>query len=186
MNKKPGITVNDGWKLKEWRKELTIKNVTATHKILYLIHDDTGHVITSQYKAWNDTVRMVLWFEAVIKPLKDKIGKMLIWCDNCGRHKTTGVMDITAGIGVDVPKNMTGELQVLDLVVNGPLKAHTQTHRANRLYNSLQDCKAERINDSKLPAGQPKNLAFNLPKPIMLEGIQDLISLFKEQFIREI
>ena len=136
LNKKPGFTVNDGWKLKEWRKELTIKNVTATHRILYLIHDDTGHIITSQYKAWNDTVRMVLWFEVVIKPLKDKIGKILIWCDNCGSHKTTSVMDIIAEIGVDVvflPKNMTGELQVLDLVVNGPLKAHIRTNRANRL-----------------------------------------------------
>ena len=97
LNKKPGFTVNDGWKLKEWRKELTIKNITATHKILYLIHD-TGHVITGQYKAWNDTVRMVLWFEAVIKPLKDKIGKILIWSDNCGSHKTTSVMDMSAYI----------------------------------------------------------------------------------------
>ena len=178
----------DGWKLKEWRKDLTIKNITATHKILYLIHDDTGHVITSQYKAWNDTVRMVLWFDVLIKPLKDKIGKMIIWCDNCGSHKTTSVMDIIAEIGVDVvflPKNMTGELQVLDLVVNGPLKAHIRTNRANRLYNSFQDYKAERVNDSKLPAGQRKNLAFNPPKPTMLEGIQDLILLFKEQFIEE-
>ena len=95
----------------------------------------------------------MLWSEVVIKPLKHKIGKMIIWCDNCGSHKTASVMDVIAEIGVDVVllhKNMTGELQVLDLVVNGPLKAHTQTHRANRLYNSLQDCKAERINDSKL------------------------------------
>ena len=80
---------------------------------------------------------------------------------------------------------MTGELQVLDLVVNGPLKAHIRTNRANRLYNNFRDYKADRVRDSKLPVGQRKNLPFNPPKPTMLEGIQDLILLFKEQFIEE-
>ena len=80
---------------------------------------------------------------------------------------------------------MTGELQVLDLVVNGPLKAHIRINRANRLYNNFQDYKADRVRDSKLLVGQRKNLPFNPPKPTMLEGIQDLILLFKEQFIEE-
>ena len=59
---------------------------------------------------------------------------MLLWCDNCGSHKTTSVMEVIDEVGVDVVfllKNMTGELQVLDLVVNGPLKAHIRTNRAN-------------------------------------------------------
>lgn len=45
-------------------------------------------VITSQSKAWNNTVRMIMWLEIVVKPLKEKLGKLLIWFDNCGCHKT--------------------------------------------------------------------------------------------------
>jgi hypothetical protein len=50
---------------------------------------------------------------------------MLLWCDNCGSHKTGCVMKTIDEIGLDVaflPKNITGELQVPDLVVNGPLR----------------------------------------------------------------
>lgn len=78
LNKKIGFTVNDGWKLKEWSRELTMNGVTAVHKVLYIIHEEIGDIITSQVKAWNDTVRMILWFEVLIKPIKDGIGKMLI------------------------------------------------------------------------------------------------------------
>ena len=88
-----------------------------------------------------------MWFEIVMKPLKDRIGKMLLWCDNCGSHKTTCVYETIEKIGVDVaflPKNMTGELQVLDRVVNGPLKAHIRKSRANTLYKSFQEYKAQR------------------------------------------
>ena len=70
LHKKYGFTENEGWVLKIWIKDLTIKGVTAQHKIMYIINEDTGHVITSQYKAWNDSIRMCMWFEVVIKPVK--------------------------------------------------------------------------------------------------------------------
>ena len=162
-----------------------MSGVSALHKIIYIIHTISGHVITSQVKAWNDTVRMIVWFEVIIKPLKDKLGKMLIWCDNCGSHKTSSVTDVIREVGVDVcflPKNMTGELQVLDLVVNGPLKAHIRTIRANRLYNSFQDYKMIRANDNLLSKAAQRNPEFEPPKPTMIEGITDLIQLFKVQF----
>ena len=72
------------------------------HKIIYITHTDSGHVITSQVKAWNDTVRMVLWFEVIIKPIKDKLDKILILCDNCGSHKTSSVTDVIDEIGAVV------------------------------------------------------------------------------------
>ena len=188
LHQKDGFTIADGWILKEWRKELEIKGHTDLHKVLYLIHERTGHVITSQVKAWNDTVRMTLWFKVVIKPIKERLGKMLIWCDNCGSHKTTSVMEVIREIGVDVvflPKNMTGELQVLDLVVNGPLKAHIRTNRANRLYKCFQSYKEATAIDSALPPHLRKKLDFNPPKPTQLEGIKDLILMFEEQFTEE-
>ena len=188
LHKKVGFTIADGWILKEWEKKLEINGHTDLHKVLYLIHEGTGHVITSQVKAWNDTVRMILWFEVVVKPIKERLGKISIWCDNCGSHKVTSVMQAIRGIGVDVvflPKNMTGKLQVLDLVVNGPLKAHIRTNRANRLYQCFQSYKEATAIDSALLPHLRKNLAFNPPKPTQLEGIKDLILMFKEQFTEE-
>ena len=65
---------------------------------------------------------MIMWLETVVKPLKEKLSKLLIWFDNCGCHKTQTVEDVIIGLQVHVaclPPNMTGVLQVLDLVVNG-------------------------------------------------------------------
>lgn len=164
---------------------MTITGVTALHKVIYIIHQETGHVITSQNKAWNDTVRMVLWFEIVMKPIKEKLGKMLLWNDNRGSLKTRAVKDVIDEIGIDVaylPRNMTSDIQVLDLVVNGPLNAHISTNRANRLYSSFQVFKKGREEDNKLAAAERKNAKFDPPKPTLHEGITDLFRLFGQQF----
>ena len=186
LHKKNGFTSADGWTLDVWSKELTVKGVTATHKIIYIKHSVTGHVITSQYKAWNDSIRMCMWFEKVIKPLYiGSQNKMLLWCDNCGSHKTGCVMRTIDEIGLDIaflPKNMTGELQVLDLVVNGPLKANIRKNRASVLYNSFQDYKVDRAADNLLPLEQRKNLNFDPPKPTLIGGLQDIFQLFAEGF----
>ena len=52
--------------------------MTAQHKVIYMIHKESGHVITSLVKAWNCSVRMILWFEVVMHPLKEKLGKILL------------------------------------------------------------------------------------------------------------
>jgi hypothetical protein len=89
--KKEGFRAEDGWVKDIWEKLLTIKGVTALHRCTYIRHTVTGHVVTSQCKAWNDTVRMVMWFELVMKPIKVEKTKLMIWCDNCGSHKTSSV-----------------------------------------------------------------------------------------------
>lgn len=186
--KKEGYKDSNGGSIKVWEKELTIKGVTAIHKCTYIIHETSGNVITSQYKAWNDTVRMVMWYELVMQPIRMKLGKMLLWCDNCGSHKTSSVRDIILETDIDVaflPPNMTSELQVLDLVVNGPIKSHIKNKRAERLYESFQIYKAGREADMSLPSDQRKNPDFVPPKPLMTEGMQDLILLFDNQFKQE-
>lgn len=186
--KKDGFKAEDGWEICTWAKELTIKGVTALHKCTYLRHTVTGHVIASQVKAWNDTTRMVMWFELVMKPIKDRLGKLMIWCDNCGSHKTSSVKEVIVETMIDVaflPPNMTGELQVLDLVVNGPIKAHIKNKRAMRLYECFQEFKKDRLANMELPLDQRKNIEFTPPKPTMREGMKDLILLFQEQFTEE-
>lgn len=70
------------------------KKKNDAHKAFYFIHNLTGHVITIEVKSWNDTVRMCMWFELIALPIRNKHGKMLIWCDNCGSHLTQAVKDV--------------------------------------------------------------------------------------------
>jgi hypothetical protein len=72
----------------------------------------------------------------------------------------------------------------LDLVVNGPLKSHIKSTRAIRLYDSFQEYKVERNVDMLLAVKERRNHVYNPPKPSMIEGILDLILLFKEQFTK--
>ena len=182
----------DGWAIHLWTKELTIVtkgvSTTAIHKCWYIIHKDTGHVITSQWKAWNDTVRMVMWLELIIQPIKIRLGKMFLWMDNCGSHKTSAVQKVIDAIGLHMayyPPNMTPILQVLDLVVNGPLKAHVKNLRAWRLFDEFQKYKEVlRLEDLKAPSDRRK-IDFKIPEPKMMQSIQDLINLYANEFKKE-
>lgn len=77
---------------------------------------------------------------------------------------------------------MTGILQVLDLVVNGPLKAHTRTLRGARLVQCFLKFKELHDLKSLKEAHQRKNIIFEPHKPDMLQGIKDLFDLFKNGF----
>lgn len=183
--KNEGFGVDHGWDLHLWEKELCIKSITATHKCYYIINRNTGEVITSQYKAWNDSIRMIMWLELVVGPLKRRLTKLMIWFDNCGCHKTDIVDVEIARLGVQVaclPPNMTGVLQVLDLVVNGPIKAHTRNLRGARTvaafgeYKKLYDIEMRKSElERELPVFKP-------PKPDMLQAIQDVFDLMANGF----
>ena len=119
-----------------------------------------------------------MWLETVVKPLKEKLGKLMIWFDNCGRHKTTMVDDVIRELGVQIAclsPNMTGVLQVLDLIVNGPLKAHTKNLRGARIVDEEA---AKDVQERTMPVFRP-------PKPNMLQGIQDLFDLIAGEFREE-
>ena len=73
------LTAAKGWTMCKWRDTLTLPNndnqmVTAEHKVKYLRHIESGHTVTSQHKAWNDTVRMCMWVDLILKPAKDNLG----------------------------------------------------------------------------------------------------------------
>ena len=171
----------DGWELILWTKTMTINNITADHKCWYLIHNITHHVITSQHKAWNDTVRMMMWVEIIMNPIRVRDDKALLWFDNCGCHKTVSIEDIMSELDIKVaclPPNMTAILQVLDLVVNGPLKAHIRNNRAKKIVKVFKEYKVlVDENALKIPS-QRKKMVFKAPKPDMFECIEDLINLF--------
>ena len=76
--KNDGFGKDHDWDLVLWQKELCIKSITSMHKCYYIINRNTGEVITSQYKAWNDSIRMIMWLEIVVAPLKKRLGKLMI------------------------------------------------------------------------------------------------------------
>ena len=103
----PGLGAAGGWECCLWETKLTLpdsknKMVTADHKVWYLKHTVTGHVITSQHKAWNDTVRMAMWIELILEPLFLEEGKLLLWMDNCKLHKVPIIEELFDRLGVNV------------------------------------------------------------------------------------
>ena len=128
---------------------------------------------------------MIMWLELVVKSLKERLGKLMICFDNCGCHKTSIVDDVISELDVQIaclPPNITGVLQVLDLVVIGPLKAHTRNLRGSRIVESFQifivsynDELAKDVSNRVMPVFEP-------PKPDMLQSIQDLLDLLANGF----
>jgi hypothetical protein len=162
--------------------------VTADHIVYYLIHN-SGIVITSQVKAWNDTVRMAMLIDLILKPITDRTNQgLFLWMDNCGAHKTGPLAAVFEEAKVEVgflPPNMTYILQVLDLVVNGPLKNHLKRIRAERVVKYFGEWK-ERFNSQKLkPEAQRVTPEWSPPKPSLKECILDVIGIIGTFFTTE-
>jgi hypothetical protein len=88
-------------------------------------------------------------------------------------------------IGINLalyPPNMTAILQILDLVVNGPLKAHVRNLRAWRIVAAFRIFKLLWEEEQKKDPSNRKKLTFVAPKPNMIESMHDLIALFANEF----
>ena len=110
---------------------------------------------------------------------------MLIWADNCGPHKTDAIKAVFRQWGIYtawLPPNMTGMLQVLDLVVNGPIKAHFRNIRARRIVDAFRQFREDYAREMEKPIGLRQRLKFKPPKPSYQEAMQDLFSLFASSF----
>ncbi len=60
------------------------------YKINYLRHKENGHIICSQSKAYNDSLRQCLFIDLILRNIQRKSpGNLLfVWADNLGTHKT--------------------------------------------------------------------------------------------------
>lgn len=189
LHKKDGFRAVDGWTLKLWERELTlkVKNVETTLRYHrpYIVHTD-GTVITTQHKAWMDSVGMCMWADLVIGPWAKTSGrKKLLVCDSCGPHTVAAVQAVFAewGIAIELlPVNMTDVLQVMDLVVNGPLKAHMRRFRCTELFNYFQSWKLTWATELAKPAGTRVMPAFLPPKPKLIDGLKTLAVVSKDVF----
>jgi len=69
-----------------------------------------------------------MYTDLILKPKADKTPEknLFIWMDYCGPHKTACLDQVYKDAHTEVgllPPNMTSKLQVLDLVINGPIFA---------------------------------------------------------------
>ena len=152
-----------------------------THKVRYLKHRDSGCIITSQYKAWNDTVRMAMYIDLILKPLADKQGgKFFLWMDNVSSHKVDLLDAIFKEANIEIgyfPPNMTQFLQVLDLIINGPLKAHVRRKRGENILQYFRHYKLLYYAEMDKPEDERTMPRWNPPKPTVQECILELINV---------
>ena len=124
-----------------------------------------------------------MWLQLIVQPILDRDGDILLWWNNCTVHETLAVQNaIKAMKGLHtapLPKNCTDILQVLDLVVNGPIKHHYRTTRAKRLYDYFQEFKSKVATDwSTMSRDDQNNIQFKPPVQTLPKALEDLINLF--------
>ncbi len=190
LHQQPGYTHTDGWTLGVWSRVLVLKakggaETEKTYVRPYILHAD-GTVITTQHKAWMDSVGMCMWVDLLIGPWARASGrkKILVW-DSCGPHKVAAVKRVFEfwGIAIEaLPVNMTDVLQVMDLVVNGPLKAHMRRFRCLALFNYFQEWKLKWGQELQKPEGTRVMPPFTPPKPALIDGLNMLKSVSKDVF----
>jgi hypothetical protein len=79
------------------------------------------------------------------------------------------------------PKNMTDLLQVLDLVVNGPVKQHIRRYRAKAQKKSMQKYVLWRQTQQMLPEEEREFKQWITPKATVYDGIQVLLTFWDKQ-----
>jgi len=179
-----GFRATDGWEHKVWSKEMVLmvkgKSVKATYKRNYIINTATKVVITANSTAWMDSVTMAMWVEVQLGPWATESGRpKLLVMDNCGPHSVPAVQATFAAQGIAVqklPPNMTGELQVMDLVVNGPLKAAIRRERCRALHLAFLSWKAKWAMELLKDAAARRMPPFEPPKPSQAEGLRTLLA----------
>ena len=185
LHKLTYFSASKGWSLKTWERAMMLPPAKSKEPALikckrpYLIHED-GTVITCQNKAWMDSAGMAMMADVQIGPRMHTSGRrcFMIW-DNCGPHKVAAVRQVYEEWGIEcaeLPPKMTDILQVMDLVVNGPLKAAIRRRRCHGLFDYFQSWKVKRlaatVNKTALPPFEP-------PKPKLADGLEALIDCCK-------
>ena len=190
LHRETGFTESDGWKLGTWEKTMTlqkkVQGVTesfdVTFKRPYIQHTTKQHLVTCQGRAWMDVAGVAMWAELLLGPwVRDKCGGqgLLIW-DNCTCHNVSALQAVFDSFNVTVknlPKNMTDVLQVMDLVVNAPLKAGIRRMRCDQLFDHFQVWKFKRVQEAAKAADVRKLPPWAPPKVSVADGIRTVIKV---------
>ena len=182
--KNSGYGENDGWYTGIWEGECAFDrrkpDHISTHKVWYLKHERTKHIITSQFKAYMDTIRMLMYIELVVAEyMRDaNLTEFFLWMDNYAAHNTVAVQRMLEKYSILTPfypPNMTPYLQICDLVVNAPIKRKERTLRAERTYEAFQTYREQY---ELLSHEDKKKSKFKPGRPQLEDGIRDVLAMF--------
>ena len=133
-----------------------------------------------------DTAGVCMWADVQLGPYFAKLRNKccLVW-DNCGPHKVPAVRAIFKEWGIvakELPPKMTDVLQVMDLIVNGPIKSGIRRERIQALFDYFQNWKIDRLKfladkDRRAEALPP---AFQPPKPTQTQGLLIVFKVIKQ------
>ena len=159
---------------------------TTTHFRPCLKHKD-GCVITVHRKAWMDSAGVAMWVATQLSSSAGRMGRraLVVW-DNCGPHSAPAVRAALAEHDIraeTLPPRMTSVLQVMDLVVNGPLKAAIRGARARALFKYFQKWKFAWVKELAKSADARAMPAFAPPKPVLADGLRALLTACGDAFI---
>ena len=195
LHKLAGFTVADGWELRTWERTLTLPmrgksaHAKAKHVRPYLLHVASLTVITIQIKAWMDSAGICMWVDVQLGPYyQTRGGKCCVVWDNCGSHNVPAVAECFRAWGIhteNLPPKMTDILQVMDLVVNGPVKAGIRRKRIEALFNFFQTWKITRLQHDAVKDQQLAPPAFLPPKPTQQEGLRIVLDVLKTALATE-
>jgi hypothetical protein len=122
-----------------------------------------------------------MWADVQLGPIYAlKRKKCCVVWDNCGPHKVPAVravLDFWNITAEALPPNMTDSLQVMDLVVNGPVKSGIRRRRIQAVFDYFQSFKIKRL-QHKPADGLPP--AFAPPKPTQAQGITIVLAVLRE------
>lgn len=193
LHTQPGFRAQEGWELHYWERTMTLQrkkqgvaeSYVAKFKRPYIRHTQKLTVITCQVKAWMDTAGIAMWADTLLSLLVSKCcrGRLLIVWDNCGCHNVPALVDVFDDIGVklmNLPPNVTDRLQVMDLVVNAPLKAGILRERCDELFEYMTAWKVDRLKQLALPEKERKLVVFKPPKPTITSGLRTVLKVEEE------
>lgn len=197
LHKLPGFTEADGWKLLMWSRQLEIVNKKKeVQQVLcarpYLQNGEA--IITLQARAWMDQAGLVMWIDTQLGPHFEQAPEnadghrcALIW-DNCTSHLTANVLAALQQwkiASLPLPKNMTDKLQVMDLVVNAPVKNGIRNARIQSLFEYFQSWKIRRLQEATKPPDQQVLPAYDPPAPTLASGLLCLFDVMRSKFSTE-
>lgn len=77
---------------------------------------------------------------------------------------------------------MTGKLQIMDLVVNGPYKAAIRRKRISSLFQYMQSWKISRLQEMAKPPDERELPPFKPPKPDLYTGLTNSFEVERDLF----
>ena len=195
------LGIGEGWKLQRWQYQVPDKFLrdgqeARTISVKYLLHT-SGAIVTTQSRAWNDSTRMIMYADLILKSLNATyverggvlrgnyhnnfgLNNICLWLDNASMHCTELVEDFLKTIGIyaaHFPPNCTSFLQPLDIIFNKCVKSMIRRVRAEEL---VSDHDAFRLHLSSLDRVTEDDLVFRPSSPSVTRRINQLVAFIAE------